>query len=181
MIISVYTKESRLKKIKDKILKNKKIIYLISVIIGIIIIDQIIKFAIEKRLYNSSINIINGILSFTYIENTGGAYGIGNNNILTFIVINIIIITLIGKFILSKKNDISTNILFSLGLIVAGGIGNLIDRVFRGFVIDYIDFNPLIKYPVFNLSDICVVIGCIIIGTNIIVEIIKDRKKYRGA
>lgn len=179
--ISAYMKESRLKKIKDKILKNKKIIYLISLITSNIILDQIIKFVIVKKIYNSSINIIKGMLNFTYIENTGGAYGIGNDSTFVFIITNIIVITLIGKFILSKKNDISTNIQFSLGLIVAGGIGNLIDRVFRGFVIDYIDFSPLIKYPVFNLADICVVVGCIVIGINIIVEMIKDRKKYRGA
>ena len=175
-IISVYMKESRLNKIKDKILKNKKIIYLISLITSIIILDQTIKFVIVKKIYNSSINIIKGMLNFTYIENTGGAYGIGNDSTFMFIIVNIIIITLIGKFILSKKNDISTNILFSIGLIVAGGIGNLIDRVFRGFVIDYIDFNPLIKYPVFNLADICVVIGCLIVVINVIINIIKERR-----
>ena len=175
-IISVYMKESRLNKTKDKILKNKKIIYLISLITSIIILDQTIKFVIVKKIYNSSINIIKGMLNFTYIENTGGAYGIGNDSTFMFIIVNIIIITLIGKFILSKKNDISANILFSLGLIVAGGIGNLIDRVFRGFVIDYIDFNPLIKYPVFNLADICVVIGCLIVVINVIINIIKERR-----
>lgn len=49
-------------------------------------------------------------------------------------------------------------ILISLATIVAGGIGNLIDRIFRGYVIDYIDITPLIKYPMFNIADICVVV-----------------------
>ena len=93
-----------------------------------------------------------------------------------FIIVNAIIITLITKFILSKKNDISTYVLIGLGLILSGGIGNLIDRVFRGFVVDYIDFNQLIKFPVFNFADICVVIGCIIIGIDLVYNVIKERK-----
>ena len=106
----------------------------------------------------------------TYIENTGGAFGIGNNSTIMFIIVNIIVIMLVTKFITLKNNELSAYMLIGLGLILAGGIGNLIDRVFRGFVVDYIDFNPLIKYPVFNIADICVVIGCLIIGMNVIVN-----------
>ncbi len=177
MIISVFMKERRYNKIKDKIKENKKLIYLCIMIICIIAIDQIAKIAIVNNLYKSSITILEGILNFTYVENTGGAYGIGNDSIVMFIIVNVVVITLITKFILSKKNEISIYILISLGLILAGGIGNLIDRLFRGFVVDYIDFNSLIKYPVFNIADICVVIGCIAIVINLIINIIKDRKK----
>ncbi len=67
--------------------------------------------------------------------------------------------------------------ILNLGLILAGGIGNLIDRIFRGFVVDYIDISPLIKYPVFNIADVCIVIGCIAIAINLVVNIIRDRKK----
>lgn len=145
-------------------------------VISLVFIDQLVKFCVIKNIYNSGLTIINGVLNLTYIENTGGAYGIGNNSIFTFIIVNIIIITLIGKFIFLKKDEVSITVLFSLGLILTGGIGNLIDRTFRGFVVDYIDFNPLIKYPVFNFADICVVLGCIIIGINLFVKIIRERK-----
>ncbi len=175
--ISVYTKERRYKTIKDKIKENRKLIILIVMIICLIVIDQIVKSVVVKNIYNTSITILEGILNLTYVENTGGAYGIGNDSTLMFIIVNVIVITLIGKFIISKKDDISTYILVSLGLISAGGIGNLIDRLFRGFVVDYIDFNPLIKYPIFNIADICVVLGCISIGISIIRGMIKDRKK----
>ena len=146
-------------------------------IIVLITIDQIIKFAVINSIYNSSVTLIEGILNLTYIENTGGAFGIGSNSTLMFIIVNIIVITMVIKFIISKKNEICTYVLISLGLIMAGGIGNLIDRVFRGFVIDYIDLNPLIKYPVFNIADICIVLGAIFIGINLIVDVIKERKK----
>lgn len=175
MILSVYMKESRENKIKNKIIENKKLIILLIMIICLIEVDQIIKNIIVNNIYNSSITIINGILKLTYIENTGGAFGIGNNSVIMFIIVNIIIITLIAKFIISKKDEISKYILISLGFIVAGGIGNLIDRVFRGFVVDYIDINPLIKYPVFNFADIFVVAGCVIIAINLIVSIVKER------
>ena len=146
-------------------------------IICLITIDQVVKICIIKNIYNSGLTIIDGVLNLTYVENTGGAFGIGNNSIVMFVIVNVIVITLITKFVISKSNEISINILVSLGLILAGGIGNLIDRVFRGFVVDYIDFSPLIKYPVFNFADICVVIGCIAIGINLVADVIKERKK----
>jgi len=146
-------------------------------IICLVGIDQVIKFNVIKSIYNSGITIIDRVLNLTYTENTGGAFGIGTNSTIMFVLVNIIVITLITKFILTKKNEISNYILIGLGLILSGGIGNLIDRIFRGFVIDYIDFNPLIKYPVFNIADVCVVIGCLIIGINLVINIIKERKK----
>lgn len=120
--------------------------------------------------------MISGILNFTYVENTGGAYGIGSNNIVTFIVINVIIISVFMKFIISRINEINIKELSAMSLIIAGGIGNLIDRIFRGYVIDFIDINPVFKYPVFNIADICVVVGCIIIAIDLIVNTIKSRK-----
>lgn len=177
IIISVYTKESRQSKINNKIKEKKKLIILLITIAFLIFVDQLIKVWVIKNIYNSGLTIINGFFNLTYVENTGGAFGIGNNNIFTFIIVNIIIITLIGKFILLKKDEVSITILVSLVLIVTGGIANLIDRLFRGFVVDYIDFSPLIKYPVFNFADVYVVVGCLIIGINIIVGMIKERNK----
>ena len=150
-------------------------------IICLITIDQLVKIAVINNIYNFSITIIDGILNLTYVENTGGAFGVGSNNTFIIIIINVFSLILITKFILSRKNEISQYMIIGLGLILAGGIGNLIDRILRGFVIDYIDINPLIEYPVFNIADICVVIGCLTIGINIIVNIIKERKECRGA
>lgn len=176
MTTSAFMKERRYSTIKDKIKENKKLIVLAIIILLIIIIDQITKFAVVKNIYNSDMVILKDVLKFTYVENRGGAYGIGNDSTLMFIIVNSVVITLITKFILSKKNEISTYVLVNLGLILAGGIGNLVDRIFRGFVVDYIDFNPLIKFPVFNIADICVVLGCMLIIINLIINTIKERK-----
>lgn len=142
---------------------GKRILLVIFIILIIICIDQSIKILVSNNLYNSSMVMIKGVLNLTYIENTGGAYGIGSNSTIMFIIINIIVIGLLTKFIVSKSEEIDLDILISVSLIIAGGVGNLIDRIFRGHVIDYIDINPIIKYPVFNIADICVFLGCIVI------------------
>lgn len=172
-IIFVFTKESRYRKIN---IKNKKILFIVFIILISICIDQIVKQVIIKNILNSSIEIINGVLNFTYVENTGGAYGIGSNNILMFIIINVIIIGILMKFVISKRDEINNALLIAISLIIAGGIGNLIDRIFRGYVIDFIDINPVLKYPVFNIADIFVVTGCIVIAIELIYRTIKSRK-----
>lgn len=131
---------------------------MIFIVLITICIEQLVKMVVVNRIYNSSIVIFNGFLNLTYVENTGGAFGIGNNSILIFIIANIILIGLLIKFVLSKRYEISTQVLSAISLIIAGGIGNLTDRVFRGYVIDYIDITPIIEYPVFNIEDVCVVI-----------------------
>lgn len=139
-------------------------------IIGIIIIDQVIKYVIAKNLYNESINILDGILNFTYKENTGGAFSIGYGNVNIFIMISIVIF---GVIIFLFKH-IKQIYMFPLGVVFAGGVSNFLDRIFRGFVIDYIDFSPLIKYPIFNIADICIVVGCAIIIIDLIIDVIRE-------
>ena len=147
---------------------NVKIVLIVIIILFLIVIDQLIKYNVFNNLYNSSLSIINGFLNFTYVENTGGAFGIGSNNIVFFIIITVIVIGILIKLLLLKKEEINMSIIISFSLVIAGGIGNLIDRIFRGFVIDYIDISPLIKYPVFNFADICIVFGIIILGISLI-------------
>ena len=172
-IIFVFMKESRYKKIN---IKNKKILLIIFIILISICIDQIVKQVIIKNILNSSIEVIKGVLNFTYVENTGGAYGIGSNNILIFIIINIIILGILMKFAISKREEIDTISLIAISLIIAGGMGNLVDRVARGYVVDFIDINPTLKYPVFNIADIFVVTGCIVIAIELIYRTIKSKK-----
>lgn len=76
-----------------------------------------------------------------------------------FIVIsNIAIIITLVIFIILQKSKIDRWTLSGVAFIIAGGVGNVIDRIFRGFVIDYIDFSELINFPVFNFADICIVV-----------------------
>lgn len=125
-------------------------------IIGIIIIiiDQLSKFL----LINKSFTIIPNFLNFTYTENKGGAFGLGTINLITIFSIIIIVAVLIFIIHERKKNINFTPFI----LILSGSIGNLIDRIFRGFVVDFIDVS-LFNFPNFNIADICIVLGIIII------------------
>ncbi len=163
--------EKKIKESVKKEIKNKKIIILIIIGIIIILLDQISKFIIIEK----NITIIPSFLSFTYTENTGAAFNIGSNNLLFIILVNIIILGIIIKFIKERKEDVNFKILISLVLILVGGIGNLIDRIFRGYVIDFIDVN-LFDFPNFNIADISVTIGIILLFIMLIKSIIEEEK-----
>ena len=138
-------------------MKNKKTILIILGIM-IIILDQLTKnFLMEKN-----VRIIPNVLNFTYTENTGAAFGMGSNNIWMIIIMNIIILGIIIKFIRDKQDKINLKVLVPVVLILSGGIGNLIDRIFRGYVVDFIDVN-LFSFPNFNIADISVTIGIILL------------------
>lgn len=157
-------------------MKSKKINFLMIITIIAILLDQLIKIIIKSKIFNSSIILIPHVLNLTYVQNTGAAFGIGSNSTSMFVTVNVVIIGLITYFIFSKREELSKLILIALHLILAGGISNLIDRIVRGFVIDYIDISPLIKYPVFNLADIFVVVGCLIVVISLVKDTVIKKK-----
>ena len=144
----------------------------------IVLIDQIIKAIVVAITNGGTVEVINGVLNFSYIKNSGGAFGIGSDAS-TFLLINVIIIILLIRFLVVKKDDIEIKSSTALSLILAGGISNLIDRIFRGGVVDFIDISPLINFPKFNLADICIVGGWILFAFFVAIltsEQLKERK-----
>ena len=139
----------------------KKKIILLSLIP--FLIDQIIKIIVSTSI-KESIVIIPNILSITYVTNTGAAWSILNNHliIISFISASAIILLLsyMNHFKMNKRNKLAFILLYG------GILSNLFDRVFYGYVIDYINFN--INYPIFNLADTYIVIGIILIIIAII-------------
>jgi signal peptidase II len=120
-------------------------------------LDQYAKFIIASN--DIDINVINHILNISYVENSGIVFGFfqGTNGLMIFISSIICGVLLVFALKYFKNNKFKLNIVY---LILAGGIGNLIDRIFRGFVVDYID-TPFIA--TFNLADSYVVIGVILL------------------
>ena len=152
-------------------MKNKKI-FLIILGIVILVADQITKLLVIEK----SFVIIPNILNFTYIKNTGLAFGIGTNNLILIIILNIIILGFIIKFLKERNNQVDFSIIIALILVLAGGISNLIDRIFRGYVIDFIDVN-LLDFPCFNIADISITVGIMILIISIIKSsIIKEKE-----
>lgn len=101
----------------------------------------------------------------------------GQNNSILILFMNIIILGMGLLYITIKFNSLDKIVNISLLLVLGGGIGNLIDRAFRGYVIDYIDINNLFEFPIFNIADICVVIGVTIIIIYILSESIRKQEK----
>lgn len=151
---------------------NKKKIISIVIGITIILLDQLTKIL----LLNKNITIIPCFINFTYTENTGAAFGIGSSNIIMVIIVNIIILGFVIKFL--KDNSERINFLISIPLIaiLAGGISNLIDRLCRGFVIDFIDVN-IFNFPNFNIADISIVLGIFTLIAVITKQIIVEKKE----
>lgn len=138
----------------------------ILIIIGLIAIDQISKYLAVNYLPNiGSIPIIKNIFHLTYVENRGAAFGMFQNNQIIFIVVAIAA-CVFGLYYLYKKD---LNILgkSAIILIISGALGNLIDRIRLGFVVDYFDFRVIWDY-VFNVADVFVVVGTILLCVYII-------------
>lgn len=149
----------------------------IILIMSLVLIDQIVKMLVVQFIApTGGITLINGVLSLTYLENKGAAFGLWNSRWL-LIGVNIVIIFVIIKLLRSKTYDFTKQMKTAYSLILAGGITNLIDRLFRGFVIDYIDINELFYYPVFNLADICIIVGILIVVVTIVIKTLQKQEQ----
>ncbi len=131
--------------------------YLITLIL--LSVDQFSKYIIRQKMsLAESIPVIKSVFHITYVENRGIAFGLFPQGSSLFIVISLIII--LGIIFFERKKVIkSLKERFCLGLILGGALGNLIDRLRFGFVIDFLDFRI---WPVFNLADSGVCIGGIL-------------------
>lgn len=142
--------------------KREKIIFAIVFFIVLLIIDQVSKQIIIKNEVN--ISIVPNILEFQIVKNTGGAFGVAEGNTGMFIITNLVVLGLIIRFIYLQKDFMDTVTLYSLCAILSGGFGNLIDRLLRGFVVDFINLFPSTNFPRFNLADIYITLGWIILA-----------------
>ena len=132
------------------------------IIISIILlcIDQIAKLLVINLLTKTdSITIIKNFFYLTYINNDGAAFSILVGKRIFLILVAIIVIIMLIHYI--KKNNIQNKLeIVSLALIIGGSLGNLMDRVVRGYVIDFLDFKIFnYNFPIFNLADTFIVIG----------------------
>lgn len=140
-------------------MKKKVIIY--SFII--VIVDLISKLVIDKLLkINETISIINNFFSITKVFNRGASFSMLIGYRLLFILIGIITIVVLFKYLNNFKMNIRN--IFAFSLLIGGIIGNLIDRVIYGYVIDFLDFN-IFGYdaPIFNIADTCICIGAFLL------------------
>ena len=145
-------------------------IYAIIIIIGIIL-DRFTKIYAINNFVNNPKN--GPIINLTYLENRGAAFGILQDKRLFFIILTITIIAFLMVFFIKNinKNPLFLNI--AISLIISGALGNFYDRLFHGYVVDFIEFS-FVSFPIFNIADILVTTGCALI----LIYIIFLEKKY---
>lgn len=151
-------------------MKSKlKFVYILGIFF--LLIDQLIKFFISSKMFlNQNFVLIKNLLSLNLVHNEGAAFSILTGSRLLLIVVGILAVVLISFYIV-KSDEINDRDILSYSLLLGGIVGNLIDRIVHGYVIDYISFNFFGYYfPVFNFADICIVLSIIIIVINIIKE-----------
>src|SRR5690554_4326037 len=127
----------------------------------VLFLDQLTKFfAIKSLKGNDPIVIIENFLQFNYVENFGAAFGILQNKKIFFIIMTTIVVIRIIVYIRANTN-LTTIMKISLAMVIGGAIGNLIDRVRLGYVVDFIDvrFWGLYDFPVFNIADSSIVVA----------------------
>ncbi len=139
---------------------KKKRFYFILISIFIIISDQLTKYIINLN-YKSLINNDFLIFSLDYVKNYGAAFNLFNGSRIFLSILSLSVTIVLLYLIINKKNT-STIDLLSYSFILGGTLGNGIDRITKGYVIDFINLN-FINFPVFNIADISINIGLIFI------------------
>ncbi len=141
--------------------------------------DQLTKYLISTNFeLGQGRDFLKGIIDIVYIHNTGGAWGMLSGY--TWILLSLTVIVMLILITLLIKIGMKSKLLFwAVSLVVSGGIGNLIDRIFRnGNVVDFLHFEFFPTFPVFNIADISVVVGA---GLLILYFILDTVKEYKGS
>lgn len=151
---------------------KQKYIKIILLVLLLVVFDQIVKFLVVTKIGNSSIVIIRNFLEFSYIKNTGAAFGFLSGRTILLVIITLIFMCYIIKEL--KKNINDKLLILSFILIISGSLGNLIDRIRVGYVIDFISFILFgIGMPIFNVADIFITFGILIYIYKLVKEEIK--------
>jgi signal peptidase II len=138
----------------------------------VFVLDQIFKFLVHNFMHlGQSIPLLGNIVSLTYVRNTGAAFSlfIGFSPYLIVVGVLVVLAVLYFHYRLPSKPIF---LQFGLACVLGGSLGNLADRIFRGYVVDYLDIT---LWPVFNLADIMINIGVILIAYKMLSAEAQDK------
>lgn len=146
-------------------------------------IDQAIKyFVVQDLMPVKEVKVIDGLFSLVYVENKGVAFGMMQDHVWLFAVITVLLVAVLMFFIVSKKLSGKIFIISTM-LLIGGGIGNFVDRITKGFVVDYlsVSFFP----PICNFADYCITVGAVMLVIDMIMADVKktpsDKLKDKAA
>lgn len=141
--------------------------------------DQLSKLWVTRVLQPvQDIPLWDGVFHFTYARNTGAAFSILEGKQWVFILFSSLAVVALVLYLVRTRKEKGIFLRISLGLLLGGAIGNLIDRILYNYVIDFLYFK-LINYPIFNVADCCVVIGALLLGVYIL--FLHDKGQHKEA
>jgi len=148
--------------------------FIVSIVLALI--DQLTKLAVlqNMELYQD-IPLWKNVFHIHFIPNTGAAWGILKGQFGLFFIITVVVVLGVTVYLI-KNRPKSRCLTLSMAFLVGGALGNFIDRLFRGYVIDFLDFT-LINFPVFNFADCCVVCGACLLAFYILFLDKKPKEK----
>ena len=150
-------------------------IYSVVLMLGLVSVDQIIKYYVDLYLKPiGSVTVISKVLQWSYYENDGAMMGMMNGETITMTILAVVCLIVIAFVIFSGKVKFGIDYC-CIVLMMSGGLGNIIDRIFRGYVIDYIEVL-FVDFYIFNFADCLVTCAAIVMICNQIYEIYKENK-----
>jgi signal peptidase II len=168
-------------KLSSKLVKKQApleyVIYSVIILVGIFL-DQLTKLLTANLMdLYESIPIIKDVIHITYVQNTGAAFGMMKDSRWLFMIVSTVMIIGLSLYLYLGHAE-SRLYGISIAMIVSGGIGNMIDRIALGYVVDMIDFT-LIDFAVFNGADSFVCVGAGLLILALILDIIKETKEKK--
>lgn len=155
---------------------------LLTFIVAVIIVaaDQTAKFWVETVLRETGdIPLWDGVFHFYYVENTGAAFGMLPGFKWVFLALSAAAALCIAAFVIYRRRGFHWSLYLPLGMIMGGAVGNMIDRIRLGYVLDFMYFK-LVNFAIFNVADASLVVGSILLGAYLL--FIHERvSKRRGA
>lgn len=152
--------------------KKKIILLLIGVVF--IVIDQVAKFLFTGK----SFTLITNVLNINYFQNNGILFGIFDGDLLVIMAVTAVILGFLVKVIIHYFNEKKFIYSASLILVLAGGFSNFIDRILKGYVVDYLNIT-LFSFPIFSIADIIITIGVIMLFILLIRDLISPERKRK--
>ncbi len=135
------------------------------IVIGIIALDQLSKYWVINNIgITDSLTVIPKVIDFVYVKNTGAAFSFLADKTYGIVLLSLISVAFCAGVVwfMIKRKPKSRLLTISLALMLAGAFGNVIDRIFRGYVVDFIE-TTFIKFPVFNIADIAITCGAALV------------------
>lgn len=156
-------------------MKSKQKIYSIASIV--IMVDLILKFIVSSKLVeNDIIKVIPNFFSIYYLKNTGAAFSILQDSTAFLVILSALILLVLNNYI-DKEKDLNKISEISLGMVIGGIFGNMIDRIINHSVTDFISFRIFnYNFPVFNIADIGITVGVFLL----LISILKDCRKEKN-